>query len=253
MRENETNSLRKTKTLVGMAIFTAIVVVLQLIASFVKFGFFTPSLVLIPIVIGTAIYGIKAGAWLGFVFGVVVLIACITGADQGGYLMWGVNPAVTALICVGKGVACGALAGLTYQLLHHKNQILATVAAAVVCPVVNTGLFCLGAVCHKRLVAGHMDPRLQKCLADFIVGGIWRNHYDKINAVLSFSFCLCHLPVAGIAPVRLKSQRLSLALCLFRIPGETSCDKTCRTVQTDGFPVRIPNERTRAAAHHTIG
>ena len=146
MRENETNSLRKTKTLVGMAIFTAIVVVLQLIASFVKFGFFTPSLVLIPIVIGTAIYGIKAGAWLGFVFGVVVLIACITGADGGGYLMWGVNPAVTALSCVGKGVACGALAGLTYQLLHHKNQILATVAAAVVCPVVNTGLFCLGAV-----------------------------------------------------------------------------------------------------------
>ena len=146
MRENETNSLRRTKTLVGMAIFTAIVVVLQLIASFVKFGFFTPSLVLIPIVIGTAIYGIKAGAWLGFVFGVVVLIACITGADGGGYLMWGVNPAVTALICVGKGVACGALAGLTYQLLHHKNQILATVAAAVVCPVVNTGLFCLGAV-----------------------------------------------------------------------------------------------------------
>ena len=146
MRENETNSLRKTKTLVGMAIFTAIVVVLQLIASFVKFGFFTPSLVLFPIVIGTAIYGIMAGAWLGFVFGVVVLIACITGADGGGYLMWGVNPAVTALICVGKGVACGALAGLTYQLLHHKNQILATVAAAVVCPVVNTGLFCLGAV-----------------------------------------------------------------------------------------------------------
>ena len=146
MRENETNSLRKTKTLVGMAIFTAIVVVLQLIASFVKFGFFTPSLVLIPIVIGTAIYGIKAGAWLGFVFGVVVLIACITGADGGGYLMWGVNPAVTALICVGKGVACGALAGLTYQLLHHMNQILATVTAAVVCPVVNTGLFCLGAV-----------------------------------------------------------------------------------------------------------
>ena len=154
MRENETNSLKKTKVLVGMAIFTAIVVVLQLIASFVKFGFFTPSLVLIPIVIGTAIYGIKAGAWLGFVFGVVVLIACITGADGGGYLMWGVNPAVTALICVGKGVACGALAGLTYQLLHHKNQILATVAAAVVCPVVNTGLFCLTVDVAEFLLAG---------------------------------------------------------------------------------------------------
>ena len=63
-----------------------------------------------------------------------------------------------------------------------------------------------------------MDPRLQKCLADFIVGGIWRNHYNKINAILSFSFCLCHLPVAGIAPVRLKSQRLSL---LFVFVGST--------------------------------
>lgn len=146
MRENETNSLRKTKTLVGMAIFTAIVVVLQLMAGVIKIGTFSPSLVLIPIVIGTAVYGIKAGAWLGFVFGVVVLIACITGADQGGYLMWGVNPVVTALICLGKGVACGALAGLVYQTLHHKNQILATIVAAVVCPLVNTGIFLLGAV-----------------------------------------------------------------------------------------------------------
>ena len=71
MRENETNSLRKTKTLVGMAIFTAIVVVLQLMAGVIKIGTFSPSLVLIPIVIGTAVYGIKAGAWLGFVFGVL--------------------------------------------------------------------------------------------------------------------------------------------------------------------------------------
>ena len=54
MRENETNSLRKTKTLVGMAIFTAIVVVLQLMAGVIRLGPFTPSLVLIPIVIGTA-------------------------------------------------------------------------------------------------------------------------------------------------------------------------------------------------------
>lgn len=70
---------QKTKTLTGLALFTAIIVVLQLLGSFIKFGPFSISLVLIPIVVGAAVYGPKAGAYLGGVFGVVVLIACIAG------------------------------------------------------------------------------------------------------------------------------------------------------------------------------
>lgn len=146
MKEHESNSLKKTKVLVGMAIFTAIVVVLQLLASSIKIGPFSPSLVLIPIVIGAAAYGTAAGAWLGLVFGIVVLIGCITGTDGGGQLMWNYNPFVTAVICLVKGAAAGYLAGLVFRALEKKNQMAATVAAAVVCPVVNTGLFTLGAV-----------------------------------------------------------------------------------------------------------
>jgi len=101
-------------------------------------------------VIGAASYGVKSGAWLGLVFGVLVLIACITGTDPGGNAMWVFNPGVTALICIGKGVAAGGLSGLTYRALSHKNQLLAAVAAAVVCPVINTGLFCIGAVAVFR-------------------------------------------------------------------------------------------------------
>ena len=147
---NESKSLKKTKVLVGMAIFTALVVVLQHMAGIIKIGPFSPSLVLIPMVIGAAVYGVKTGAWLGLVFGIVVLIGCITGTDMGGNAMWVFNPAVTAVICIGKGVAAGLLSGLTYRALQHKNQLLATVAAAVVCPVVNTGLFCIGAVAVFR-------------------------------------------------------------------------------------------------------
>lgn len=147
---NESKSLKKTKALVGMAIFTALVVVLQHMAGIIKIGPFSPSLVLIPMVIGAAVYGVKTGAWLGLVFGIVVLIGCITGTDMGGNAMWVFNPAVTAVICIGKGVAAGLLSGLTYRALQHKNQLLATVAAAVVCPVVNTGLFCIGAVAVFR-------------------------------------------------------------------------------------------------------
>lgn len=153
MNTNESNSLKKTKVLVSMAIFTALVVVLQLLAGSIKIGPFSPSLVLVPIVIGAAVYGCGAGAWLGFVFGAVVLIACITGQDAGGYLMWGINPFMTAVICIGKGVAAGFAAGWIYRLLGRKNQIVGTVAAAIVCPVVNTGLFCLGAtVAFKPLL-----------------------------------------------------------------------------------------------------
>ena len=69
------NSNGKTRRLAGLALFTAIVVVLQLLGSFIKVGPFAVSLVLIPIVVGAAVYGVSAGAWLGFVFGVVVTIA----------------------------------------------------------------------------------------------------------------------------------------------------------------------------------
>jgi len=152
---HESKSMKKTKTLVGMAIFTALVVVLQLMSGVIKIGMFSPSLVLIPIVIGAAVYGAAAGAWLGLVFGVVVFIGCVTGADPGGNAMFVFNPMVTALICLGKGAAAGWLAALVFRSLQHKNQILATALAAIVCPVVNTGLFCLGAVAvFKPLLLG---------------------------------------------------------------------------------------------------
>ena len=62
-----TNGAMSTKTLVMYALLTAIVVILQIIAEFVKVGPCALSLVLIPIVVGGALCGWKCGAWLGFV------------------------------------------------------------------------------------------------------------------------------------------------------------------------------------------
>ena len=143
---NNRSSLEKTKALVGMAIFTAIVVVLQVLATALgRMGLTPPSLVLIPIVIGSAVYGLKTGAWLGLVFGIVVLLAGVMGADLFTAGMWNYNPLATASICIIKGVAAGFLAGAVYKVLSKFNGIVAAVAAAVVCPVINTGLFLLGA------------------------------------------------------------------------------------------------------------
>lgn len=137
-------SHKQIQKMVGLAIFTAVVIVLQLLGSFIKVGTFSISLVLIPIVVGAAVYGAGAGAFLGGVFGVVVTIACINGSDWGGNLLFTQSPALTILICMVKGIAAGAAAGWIYRLLAGKNAYLAVAVSALAAPVVNTGLFCLG-------------------------------------------------------------------------------------------------------------
>lgn len=135
---------KKVKKLVGIALFTAIVVVLQLWGSAIKVGMFSISLVLVPIVVGAALYGWDAGAWLGFVFGGVVLLS----GDAAPFMA--VNVPGTIVTVLVKGTACGLAAGFVYKLLARPNkkqevkQILAVVAAALVCPLVNTGVFLLG-------------------------------------------------------------------------------------------------------------
>ena len=129
-----------TVKLVGVALFTAIVVVLQYLGSFIKFGPFSISLVLVPIVIGAALYGRTAGAWLGFVFSVVVLLQPDTA------LFYQANFAGTIITVLLKGTLAGFLAGVVYKALEKKNVTLAVIAAAFTCPVVNTGIFLLGSV-----------------------------------------------------------------------------------------------------------
>lgn len=154
-------STDKTRQLAGMGIFAAIVVVLTVIATFVKFGPFSITLALAPIVVGAAIYGPKAGAWLGGTFGIVVLIMCILGADVGGAILWNANPAATAVLCLLKGAAAGWAAGLVYKAFCKKSVTLGVVLAAVCSPIVNTGIFCLAMVTlyHPTLVqwAGGAD------------------------------------------------------------------------------------------------
>lgn len=128
----------KTRKLAGLAIFTAIVIVLQLLGSFIRFGPFSISLVLIPIVVGAAMYGTAAGAWLGFIFGLVVLLS----GDAAAFL--GVNALGTIITVIAKGTLAGLCAGLVFRALEKTNTYVAVIVSAVVCPVVNTGIFLIG-------------------------------------------------------------------------------------------------------------
>lgn len=128
-----------TKALVGLGLLTAIVIVLQAMAISIRFGVFAITLTLVPIIVGAALYGWKAGAWLGFVFGVVVLFT-----DAGAFLA--VNVPGTIVTCILKGTLAGLCAGAVYRLISKKNKVAAVITAGVVSPVVNTGIFLLGCV-----------------------------------------------------------------------------------------------------------
>ena len=130
----------KIKQMVGIALLMATVVVLQSI-PIPPVGGFSISLVLIPIVLGGAVYGPGAGALLGTTFGVIVYINCVTGVDGGGAMVFQADPILCLLVVLTKGIMAGWLSALTYKALKVKNSMLAMVCSAVVCPVVNTGIF----------------------------------------------------------------------------------------------------------------
>ena len=127
-----------TRKLTGLALMTAIVVILQFLGAFIRFGPFSISLVLIPIVVGAALYGVLAGAWLGFVFGLVVLLS----GDAAAFLV--ISPLGTILVVLLKGALAGLCAGAVYRAMSKSNEIVAVIVAAIVAPVVNTGIFLLG-------------------------------------------------------------------------------------------------------------
>ena len=184
------NSNGKTRRLAGLALFTAIVVVLQLLGSFIKVGPFAVSLVLIPIVVGAA------GAWLGFVFGVVVTIAVVTGADAGGYIMFSARPVMTVIVCLLKGTAAGYVAGLVYRAISKKNALAGVIVAAAAAPVVNTGLFVLAMLLFYQ-------PQLQAwagdtAVATYIVTGlVGVNFLLELGVNLVLSPTITRLIAAG--------------------------------------------------------
>lgn len=136
MNKGKTN----VRTLVTTAILTALVVLLQFLGSAIKLGPFSISLVLIPIVIGAAKCGIGAGAWLGFVFGAVVLLS----GDAA--LFMAASVPGTIITVLAKGIICGLGAGAMYKLSHKifENDFVSAIISAIVCPVLNTGVFLLG-------------------------------------------------------------------------------------------------------------
>lgn len=181
------------RKLIYTAMFAAVVVVLQMFVS-IPVGMFTITLTLVPVMLGAILFGPASGAILGGVFGVVVAIQVITGAaGPASTTMLLQAPVVTVVLCILKGVAAGWVSGLVYQAVMKINKPqLAVILSAVACPIVNTGIFCLGlTVFYNNLlnewaIAGEFANALT-----FIFLGL-----IGLNFVIEFATNVLLIPVA---------------------------------------------------------
>ena len=109
-----------TKTIAGLGMLTAMVVVLQLLSNYVQFGPVSITLALFPIAVGAMLFGPFGGLFLGLVDGVLVLLAPSTIS-----VFFAYNPIGTMIVCLLKTGLAGLCAGFIFKLFQKKNIKLA--------------------------------------------------------------------------------------------------------------------------------
>ncbi len=171
---------KQIRELTYLAVFTAIVFVLQLLSFLMRGPMFSLTFVLVPIVIAVAICGLKAGPWLGFIFGVAVLV---TG-DANAFLSF--KPGATVFVVLLKGVLAGLCAALVYRALEKKHKYLAVILAAITSPIVNTGVFFVGCLVFFRELVASWYPESQSVALAVVTGLIGINFIIElaVNLVL---------------------------------------------------------------------
>ena len=187
----EEKSFFTAKNVTILGVLTAVIVVLQIFGSYFRIGTISLSFVLVPIVIGGILTGVIGGTILGFIFGVITLVMGIVGADQFTFILFSDHPFLTILTCVIKGSAAGFMSGFVYKLLKDKNLTLSTFAASAVAPIVNTGLFIVGAFCMADTLNSNFVAENSNVVYFIFIGCAGINFLIElaINLVLAPSVC----------------------------------------------------------------
>jgi uncharacterized membrane protein len=130
-----------------LAILIALIIALQVVSTFIKFGPYSITLALTPIIIGGALYGLGAGTLLGGVFGLVILVIGLLGWDGGSTMaLIQMRPVPCIAIILLRGLCAGALSALVFRLLSRKKTYPGALGASITCPVINTAIFVVGMV-----------------------------------------------------------------------------------------------------------
>ena len=183
------NKKMSTSDLTLLALLTALVALLAYLGGFIKIGGLASiSLTLIPVVLGAALCGPLAGAWLGGVSGIVFFMT----ADSAFWM--GLSIPGTIITVMVKGIAAGLLAGFTYKFFERFNRYLAVIISAIVCPVINTGIFIIGCfIFFMDTVNGFALEAGMSVGAYIIVGFVGLNFVFELLSNIIFSPAIVRL------------------------------------------------------------
>ncbi len=140
------------RTIAFFSILLALVVVFQTISGLIVIGGTALNFVLVPIVLGGILLGVTAGSLLGVACGIVTLVCGVTGFDPFTNFLFLDQPVLTALTCIVKATAAGFVSALAYKLIAKKSQIAGVIVASALAPIINTGLFIVGALTMRGTI-----------------------------------------------------------------------------------------------------
>lgn len=185
--KTEKSRFFSARNITFLAVLVALVVVLQVLGGYFKIGATSLSFVLVPIVLGGIMLGAWAGALLGLIFGFIVLMYGVTGADPFTAILLGDYPAWTSVLCLLKGAVAGFVSGILYKLISKKSSYAGVFVASAAAPIVNTGLFILGALLMSDTLSENFVSDGQTVIYFLIIGCAGVNFLIElaINLVLS--------------------------------------------------------------------
>ena len=179
MSKAKTTKKSNVLMLTVMAMLTAVIFLLGFTPiGYIKLGVIEITFLQIPVIIGALLYGWKAGALLGAMFGITSFIQCF-GSSIFGAALLGINPFFTAFVCLVPRILMGFFAGLMAKPLikHDKTKSYSFVIPSLAGALLNTLFFmsalmlCFWNTEYIQNMAGGMNV-LKFCVAFVGINGL---------------------------------------------------------------------------------
>ena len=207
-KHSATYQMSSTYQMTVIAILVALITLMVVTGiGYIPIGPLKLTILTLPVAIGAAMCGVKAGLILGATFGLSSFLTSLFGLDALGALLislGGKQAILLFITCVVPRIACGLLPALLHKVLKKKNR---TVADAVTCgavALINTALF-LGFFWVCFLSDLKNEPKLIEMFggnveavgALFAVFAGWNALIEvAINLVLGTAICRALQPTA---------------------------------------------------------
>ena len=132
----------KTKKLVLLAIFVALIVLLGFTPlGLIPLGFINVTILCVPVIVGTLYMGWKDGLVLGAAFGLTSFLSALTKPSALVATLMGANPLLVAVLCFVPRLMIPLASWGLYARLKPKHANAAAAVAAVGGSLTNTVLY----------------------------------------------------------------------------------------------------------------